>query len=62
MESHGAIEIFAGHVIERTNLNDAGIVDQDVDFTEAIDSCPDSVMNLRVIEQVAFESHNPATA
>jgi hypothetical protein len=62
MESHGAIEIFARHVIERTNLNDAGIVDQDVDFAEAIDSCPDSAMNLRVIEQVAFDGHNLATA
>ena len=50
MQLHGAIEIFAVHVIERTDFDDAGVVDQDVDFAEAIDSCPDSGVNLRAIE------------
>jgi hypothetical protein len=62
MQSHRAIEIFAGHVIERPDLDDAGVVDQDVDLAETIDGRPDGRVNLIAIEQIAFNRQNFGTA
>jgi len=45
-------------VIERTDFDDAGVIDQDVNPVEMIDDFPDSGLNLIAIEQVAFDSEN----
>jgi hypothetical protein len=62
MQSHGALEIFASHVFERTDFHDAGVVDQEIDSAEPVDDLPHSSVDLIGIEQVAFDSHNFATA
>jgi hypothetical protein len=49
-------------VIERTDFDDAGVVDQNVDLSESIDNCPDGGLNLCAIEQIAFDNQNFATA
>jgi hypothetical protein len=49
-------------VIERTNLNDAGVINQDVDPAEPIDDFPDGGLNLITVEQIAFDSENFSTA
>src|SRR4249919_339977 len=58
MQSHRAFVIFAAHVFERTDFDDAGVVDQDVDPVEMIDDFPDSSLNLIAIEQIAFDGEN----
>src|SRR5947207_1261550 len=58
MQSQRAVVIFAGHVIERTDFDDAGVVDQDVDPVELIDDLANSCLNLIAIEQIAFDSEN----
>jgi hypothetical protein len=45
-------------VIERTDFDDAGVVDQNVDPVEMIDDFPDSSLNLIAIEQIAFDGEN----
>jgi hypothetical protein len=45
-------------VIERTDFDDAGVVDQNVNPAEVIDDLPDSSANLIAIEQVAFDGEN----
>src|SRR5262245_61757881 len=50
MQLHGALVVFAGHMIERTDLDDAGVVDQDVNSFEVIDDFPDNRVNLSAIE------------
>jgi hypothetical protein len=62
MQSHRAVVIFAGHVIERTDFDDAGVVDQDVNPAEAIDDGPYSGLNLIAIEQIAFNGENFSAA
>src|SRR4030095_3063483 len=62
MQSHRAVIIFAGHVIERTDFNDAGVVDQDVNAVEMIDDFPDSGLNLIAIKQIAFDGENFSAA
>jgi hypothetical protein len=49
-------------VIERTNFDDAGVVDQDVNPVEMIDDFPDSSLNLIAIEQIAFDGENFSAA
>jgi len=49
-------------MIKRTDLDYAGVVDQDVDFSESIDNRPDSGLNLSAIEQIAVDSQNFPTA
>jgi hypothetical protein len=49
-------------VIERTNFDDAGVVDQDVNPVEMIDYFPDSGLNLIAIEQIAFDRENFSAA
>src|SRR5262245_15983513 len=61
MQSHRVIVILAGHVIERTHFDYAGVVDQDINPVEAIDDFPNRGMNLIAIEQIAFNGkHLPA--
>src|SRR5437870_12758182 len=55
MQSHRAFVIFAAHVIERTDFDDAGVVDQDVNPVEMIDYFPDSDLNLIASEQIAYD-------
>src|SRR5437773_9996742 len=62
MQSHRAVIIFASHVIERTDFDDAGVVDQDVNPVEMIDDFPDSGLNLIAIEQIAFDAENFSAA
>jgi hypothetical protein len=49
-------------VIERTDFDHAGVVDQDVNLVEMIDDSPDSSLNLIAIEQIAFYSENLSVA
>jgi hypothetical protein len=49
-------------VIEGTDFDDAGVVDQDVNSVEAIDYFPNSGLNLIAIEQIAFDGKNFAAA
>ncbi len=58
MQSHSAFEILARHVLKRTNFDDAGAVDQDVDLAEAIDDLTNSGINLCGIEQVALNGQD----
>jgi hypothetical protein len=62
MQSHRAVVIFSAHVIERTNFDDAGVVDQNVNPVEMIDHFPDRSRNLIAIEQVAFDGENLSAA
>jgi hypothetical protein len=45
-------------MIERTDFDDAGVVDEDVNPVEVINDFPDSSLNLIAIEQIAFDSEN----
>jgi len=49
-------------VIERTDFDDAGVVDQNVNPVEMIDDSPDSSLNLIAIEQIAFDGENFSAA
>src|SRR5438874_7783558 len=62
MQSHRAVVILAGHVIERTDFDDAGVIDQDVNPVEMIDDFSDSGLNLVAIEQIAFDGENFSAA
>jgi hypothetical protein len=61
MQAHGAFEILARHVLKRTDFDDAGAVDQDVDLAEAINDLTNSGINLCGIEQVALNGQDCAT-
>jgi len=60
MQAHGAFEILARHVLKRTDFDDAGAVDQDVDLAEAINDLTNSGINLCGIEQVALNGQDGA--
>jgi hypothetical protein len=62
MQFHRAIEIITSHVIKRTDLDDTGVVNQDVNPVEAIDHFPNSSLNLIAIEQIAFDRKNFSAA
>jgi hypothetical protein len=49
-------------VIEGTDFNDAGVVDQYVNPVEMTDDFPDSSLNLIAIEQIAFNGENFSAA
>jgi len=49
-------------MIEWTDFDDAGIVDQDVNPVEMIDDFANSGPNLIAIEQIAFDDENFSTA
>src|SRR4026209_2609149 len=62
MQSHGPFEILPRHVFKRTNFDNAGAVDQNINLTEAIDDFTNSRLNLAAIEQVALNGQNCAAA
>ena len=62
MQSHRAVVIFAAHMIEWTDFDDAGVVDQNVDPIEMIDHFPDCSLNLIAIEQIAFDGKSFSAA
>jgi hypothetical protein len=49
-------------VIERTDFDDAGVVDQDVNPVEMIDDFPHRGLNLIAIKQIAFDGENFSAA
>jgi len=49
-------------MIERTDFNDTGIVDQDVNPVEMIDDSPNSGVNLIPIEKIALDGENFSAA
>jgi hypothetical protein len=62
MQSHCALVIVATHVIERTDFDDAGVVDQNVNPVEMIDYFPDCSLNLIAIEKIALDGKNFSAA
>jgi hypothetical protein len=53
MQVHRPLEVFASHVLERADLNNAGIVYYDVEAAETIDDLLDGGIDLFAFEQVA---------
>jgi hypothetical protein len=49
-------------VIDRTDFDNAGVVDQDVNPVEMIDDFPNGGLNLFAIEQIAFDDENFSAA
>jgi hypothetical protein len=49
-------------MVERTNFDNAGVVDQDVNPAEAIDHFPESGLNLIAVEQIALDRENSSAA
>jgi hypothetical protein len=49
-------------VIERTDFDDAGVIDQNVNSAELIDDFPNGELNLIAIEQIAFDRENFSAA
>jgi hypothetical protein len=49
-------------MIERTDFDDAGVVDQNVDPVEMIDGFTDSSPNLIAIEEIALDDENFSAA
>src|SRR4030095_3523367 len=62
MQLHGVFEILPRHVLQRTNFDDACVVDQNVDLAKAIDDLTNSGSNLRRIEQVALNGQDRTAA
>src|SRR5207249_11791243 len=57
MQSHGALEILGHQMLQWTDFDGAGIVDQDIDLTKPIDRLTNSRLNLFGIEQIAWNCH-----
>src|ERR1700730_4383680 len=55
MQTHGAIKILDLHVIERTDLDNPGVIYQDVDLAEAVDALLDGRVYLSGIEQITWK-------
>jgi hypothetical protein len=49
-------------VFKRADLDNAGVVDQDIDLAETIDDLPDRRPNLFSVQQVALNGQNRAAA
>src|SRR5438270_13954884 len=62
MQSHGPVEILWRHMLKRAYFDNAGVVDQDIDFAKAIDDLSNSQLNLSGIEQIAFNREDFAAA
>jgi hypothetical protein len=60
MQLHRALEVFALHVLERADFDDAGVVDENVDGSEMRQNRSDSFFDLRAIEQVAWDDGDVA--
>jgi hypothetical protein len=48
-------------MVEWTDLDNAGVVDQDVNLAEAINDFPDSRLNLSGIQQIALDGQHGAS-
>src|SRR5438045_8534859 len=63
MQLHGALEIIPSHMLKRTNFNNAGVINQDVDLAEAIHDLANRRLNLFGIEPIALAGErNTASA
>jgi hypothetical protein len=62
MQSHRALKILRRQMLKGTDVDGACVVDQDVDLAKAIDDLPNSRSNLSVIEQIALNRQDCATA
>src|SRR5436853_4930941 len=54
MQAHGAVEIFELHMLDWADLDNAGVVYQDVDFAEALERLLNCGLDLRGLEQIAL--------
>ena len=62
MKIHSPLEILALHMLERTDLDDAGVIDYDVEAAEMGHDLLDSRLDLRAFEQVAGDGEDFATS
>ena len=62
MEIHGAFEVFALHVLERADLDDARVVNHNVETAEVVDDSLHGVVDLGGIEQIARDREHFAAA
>src|SRR4029453_11310249 len=58
MQLHGVFEILPRHVLQRTNFDNAGVVDQNINLAKAIDDLTNRGFNLCGIEQVALNGQD----
>src|SRR5215471_16016459 len=54
MKPHRAIEILELHMAERTDFDDSGVIDENVDLGEVLESLLNSGLNLRRFQQIAL--------
>src|SRR5947207_15463804 len=62
MQLHGAFEIISSHMLERTNFNNSGVINQNVDLAEAIHDLANRRLNLFGIEQIALDGERNTAA
>src|SRR5215813_3229746 len=62
MELQRTFEIVARHVIKWADLNNAGVINQDVDLAEPIDNLVNGRANLLTIEQIAWNRQHLTAA
>ena len=62
MEPHGPLEVVRRHVLERTDFDDPCVVNQNINFAEAIDDLTNSGLNLVAIPQIALNGLYHAAA
>ena len=58
MNSHVTIEVFELHVLDRSDFNNARVVDQNVYPAEMLQSLLNGGLNLRRFHQVALDGQN----
>src|SRR5437763_1354076 len=58
MQPHRAIEILQLHMLNRTDFDNAGVVNYDVDLAEALQRLLDSRLDLRGLEQIGLQRQN----
>ena len=58
MEAKRAIEIFQLHVRQRTDLDNPGIINEDVDLAEVLEGLLNGRLHLGGLEQVALDSEH----
>src|SRR5262249_24340230 len=61
MNVHGVDEVLAFHMLQGADLDDAGVVDQDIDAAVTVDDLRHGLFDLLGLAHVAFERrHRPA--
>jgi len=55
MQAHGAVKVFELHVHERADLDDAGVIDEDVELAEMLESLLHGGVDLSGLELIAFD-------